>query len=144
MGLESKRQYHVRIEGLRKDIARLDDSIRALMERLARLDGDWMARINAIDAELAALMGRIRDVMHKMRSYAEGKYTVTNEISIFDKLLSFEEQRLSSHQSQRRVTVNQRSSQSATSFSKSSESFSQSGTSFSQSSTSRRHLSSGY
>jgi len=105
MGLESKRQYHVRIEGLRKDIARLDDSIRALMERLARLDGDWMARINAIDAELAALMGRIRDVMHKMRSYAEGKYTVTNEISIFDKLLSFEEQRLSSHQSQRSVRV---------------------------------------
>merc|ERR1712131_226573 len=95
--------------------------------------------INAIDAELAALMGRIRDVMHKMRSYAEGKYTVTNEISIFDKLLSFEEQRLSSHQSQRRVTVNQRSSQNAASYSQS-----QSGTSFSQSSTSRRHLSSGY
>ena len=46
MGLESKRQYHVRIEGLRKDIARLDDSIRALMERLARLDGDWMARVS--------------------------------------------------------------------------------------------------
>merc|ERR1712098_520494 len=96
---------HGRIEALREDIARLEDSIRALTDKLRGLDGDWMARIKAVDAELAALMGRIRDVMHKMRSYAEGKYTVTNEISIFDKLLSFEEQRLSSHQSQRSVRV---------------------------------------
>jgi len=105
LALESKRQSHRRIEALREDIARLEDSIRALTDKLRGLDGDWMARIKAVDAELAALMGRIRDVMSKMRSYAEGKYTVTNEISIFDKLLSFEEQRLSAHTSQRSVRV---------------------------------------
>ena len=40
-----------------------------------------------------------------MREYAKGRYTVTNELAIYDKLLSFEEERLRSRAPQRRVTV---------------------------------------
>ena len=60
------------------------------------------ARVNA---ELEALKVQLRDLLKKMIEFAQSRYDVTNEISIYDKLVGFEEGRLSSHSSQYRVSV---------------------------------------
>ena len=39
----------------------------------------------------------MRKLLFEMRQYAESRYTVTNEVAIYDKLLGFEEGRLSTH-----------------------------------------------
>lgn len=55
-----------------------------------------------MDAELAALMSQLRELLQLMRQYAEARYTETNEVAIYDKLLSLEEQRVrESHMSER-------------------------------------------
>lgn len=48
-----------------------------------------------LDEELEALKNKLRELMMTMKEYAESKYTVTNEVAIYDKLLSFEESRIS-------------------------------------------------
>lgn len=52
-----------------------------------------MARI---DEDLEALKNKLRQLMMQMSEYAEARYTVTNEVAIYDKLLTSEEARLRS------------------------------------------------
>ena len=58
-----------------------------------------------MNTELEALKVQLRDLLKKMIEFAQSRYDVTNEISIYDKLVGFEEGRLSSHSSQYRVSV---------------------------------------
>ena len=47
----------------------------------------------------------MRKLLLELRQYAESRYTVTNEVAIYDKLLTFEESRLSSHS--QRVSISE-------------------------------------
>ena len=40
---------------------------------------------------------KLRELLSKMVAYAESQYTVTNEVSIYEKLLSFEDTRISTN-----------------------------------------------
>merc|ERR1712126_476047 len=126
LSLETKRRYSERMEILTADLAALDRAIRDLLDRLGRLEGEWLPK-NAADADLDALKAKLRELLSKMVAYAESKYSVTNEVAIYEKLLSFEDHRIRSSSKQRQVTVHKsvRSSQSSTQVS-------------------RRHHSSGY
>ena len=44
----------------------------------------------------------MRKLLLELRQYAESRYNVTNEVAIYDKLLGFEESRISTH-SQRAI-----------------------------------------
>lgn len=107
--LESRRRYADREEKLRKDIDELEVEISGWRGKLARLQGDWEPQLRRLDEELEALKNKLRELMMTMKEYAESKYTVTNEVAIYDKLLSFEESRIShaSTVSKKRVSVSQ-------------------------------------
>merc|ERR1712227_868935 len=60
-----------------------------------RMEGEWLPKINAADADLDALKMKLRELLSKMVAYAESQYSVTNEVSIYEKLLSFEDTRMS-------------------------------------------------
>merc|ERR1712012_115321 len=110
--LESRRRYADREEKLRKDIDELEVEISGWRGKLARLQGDWEPQLRRLDEELEALKNKLRELMMTMKEDAESKYTVTNEVAIYDKLLSFEESRIShaSTVSKKRVTVNSQTS----------------------------------
>merc|ERR1719500_2322754 len=52
----------------------------------------------------------MRKLLLELRQYAESRYNVTNEVAIYDKLLGFEESRISTHSQRRSVTVSSRTS----------------------------------
>ena len=54
---------------------------------------------------MEALKVRLRELLKKMIDFAQSRYDVTNEISIYDNLIGFEEKRLASIGSQHRVSV---------------------------------------
>ena len=89
--LESRRRYGERQEHLRRDITILEANIRDLNDKLSRLGPG-----PADDGDLEALKNKLRQLLMTMRQYAETKYTVTNEVAIYDKLLTYEESRLRS------------------------------------------------
>ena len=100
LSLETKRRYSERMEILTADLAALDRAIRDLLERLGRLEGEWLPQMNAADADLDALKAKLRELLSKMVAYAESKYSVTNEVAIYEKLLSFEDHRIRSSSKQ--------------------------------------------
>jgi len=105
LSLETKRRYSERMEILTADLAALDRAIRDLLDRLGRLEGEWLPQMNAADADLDALKAKLRELLSKMVAYAESKYSVTNEVAIYEKLLSFEDHRIRSSSKQRTVSV---------------------------------------
>ena len=55
--------------------------------------------------DLEALKVQLRELLKKMIAFAQSRYDITNEISIYGNLVGFEESRLSSHSSKYRVSV---------------------------------------
>ena len=55
------------------------------------------SQIRDVEAMMDARKVDMRKLLLELRQYAESRYTVTNEVAIYDKLLTFEESRLSSH-----------------------------------------------
>jgi len=103
--LESNRRYSERMELLTEDISKLEKAIRDLLDRLGRLEGEWLPKLNAADADLDALKMRLREMLSTMVAFAESQYTVTNEVAIYEKLLTFEQSRTSKPPTRRSVTV---------------------------------------
>lgn len=99
--LEVKRDYGRREQTLRWDIEQL-------LARIASIGRDFYPikeEIGRVGAELEALKVRLRELLKKMIDFAQSRYDVTNEISIYDNLIGFEEKRLASIGSQHRVSV---------------------------------------
>jgi len=92
--LETRRNYRFRIDTLSTDINSINEALRILQEKLARMEGDWMSQIRPLDDGLAAMKAQLREMLLKMVAYAESRYTVTNEVAIYEKLLGFEDKRL--------------------------------------------------
>merc|ERR1719500_1441212 len=47
----------------------------------------------------------MRKLLLELMQYAESRYNVTNEVAIYDKLLGFEESRISTHSQRKTVSV---------------------------------------
>ena len=43
--LETRRNYRYRIDALSTDINSINEALRILMEKLARMEGDWMSQV---------------------------------------------------------------------------------------------------
>ena len=54
----------------------------------------YVLQIRPLDDQLAARKVQLREMLMQMVAFAESKYTVTNEVAIYEKLLTSEEQRL--------------------------------------------------
>ena len=91
-----------RIAGIRRDFYPIKEEVSPVTVRGLLYFSHQTARVNA---ELEALKVQLRELLKKMIEYAQSRYDVTNEISIYDKLVGFEESRLASHSSQYRVSV---------------------------------------
>jgi len=105
LAMESSRNYQMRINSLSVDIDTLNASIRALNDRLAGLRGLWEPQIREIEAMMDARKADMRKLLLELRQYAESRYNVTNEVAIYDKLLGFEESRISTHSQRKTVSV---------------------------------------
>jgi len=110
LALEADRNYQVRIATLRSDIDALRPAIKAREDNLAGLESFWLPQIRDVEAMMDARKVDMRKLLLELRQYAESRYTVTNEVAIYDKLLTFEESRLSSHSQRRLSHVSVRSS----------------------------------
>merc|ERR1711915_759638 len=99
LDLERKRAYQLRIDQLLADI----DGLRS---RIGPLEG----KIGGLDAALNALKQKLRDLFDMFAAFAQSRYNETNEVSIYNYLLGFEEGRLADalHRVQRKVTVSER------------------------------------
>ena len=59
---------------------------------------------------MEALKIQLRELLKKMIAFAQSRYDITNEISIYDNLVGFEESRLAAHSSGYKVSVRTSSS----------------------------------
>ena len=118
LDLERRRDYRSREEMLRRDIELLQARIAGIRRDFYPIREEvspvtvnvhgllyFSSQTARVNAELEALKVQLRDLLKKMIEYAQSRYDVTNEISIYDKLVGFEESRLASHSSQYRVSV---------------------------------------
>jgi len=109
LDLERSRAYQLRINQLMADIRDFDSKIGFLEGKLGGLDGDYRNKLAHLDADLDALKHKLRDLFAKFSAFAQTRYNETNEISIYNHLLGFEEGRLGDnlHRVQRKVTVSE-------------------------------------
>merc|ERR1719412_317195 len=101
LDLERRRDYRAREEMLRRDIE-------LLQARIAGIRRDFYPikeETSRVNAELEALKVQLRELLKKMIEFAQSRYDITNEISIYDKLVGFEEFRLAQSSSSHRVSV---------------------------------------
>lgn len=59
------------------------------------LDLTCLSQLHELEAMMQATRDSMRKLLLELRQYAESRYNVTNEVAIYDKLLGFEETRLS-------------------------------------------------
>jgi len=110
LDLERKRAYQLRIDQLLADIDGLRSRIGPLEGKIGGLDAEYRGKLADLDAALNALKQKLRDLFGMFAAFAQSRYNETNEISIYNYLLGFEEGRLSDalHRVQRKVTVSER------------------------------------
>merc|ERR1712025_774013 len=109
LDLEKSRAYQLRIEQLLTDIKNFDSRIGSLEGKIGGLDGDFRNKLALLDAELNGLKQKLRDLFAMFSAFAQSRYNETNEVSIYNNLLGFEEGRLADnvHKVQRKVTVSE-------------------------------------
>jgi len=109
LDLERSRAYQLRINQLLGDIRDFDSRIGSLEGRLGGLDADYRNKLGLLDADLDALKRKLKDLFAMFSAFAQSRYNETNEISIYNNLLGFEEGRLADnvHKVQRKVTVSE-------------------------------------
>merc|ERR1719318_822638 len=107
--LERTRAYQLRINQLMADIRDFDSKIGSIEGRLGGLDADYRNKLAHLDADLNALKQKLRDLFAMSSAFAQTRYNETNEVSIYNYLLGFEEGRLADilHRVQRKVTVSE-------------------------------------
>jgi len=104
--LEAKRDYGRRQETLRRDI----EELQARIASVRRDFHPMKQEIIRVSAGLEELKVQLRELLKKMIAFAQSRYDVTNEISIYDNLVGFEESRLAAHSSGYKVSVRTSSS----------------------------------
>merc|ERR1712142_170646 len=109
LDLERKRAYQLRIDQLLADIDGLRSRIGPLEGKIGGLDAEYRGKLADLDAALNALKQKLRDLFGTFAAFAQSRYNETNEISIYNYLLGFEEGRLADalHRVQRKVTVSE-------------------------------------
>jgi len=107
LDIERAREYQRRIDQLRADIRDLESKIGFSDAKLGGLDADYRSKLLRLDADLDALKKKLRDLFLKFSAFAQSRYNETNEISIYNYLLGFEEGRLGSYKEMRKVTVSE-------------------------------------
>jgi len=109
LDLESSRAYQLRINHLLADIRDFDSRIGSLEGKIGGLDADYRNKLGHLDADLNALKKKLRDLFAMFSAFAQTRYNETNEVSIYNSLLGFEEGRLTDnmHRVQRKVTVSE-------------------------------------
>jgi len=107
LNIERARDYQRRIDQLRADIRDLESKIGFMDGKIGGLDADYRSKLIHLDADLDALKKKLRDLFVKFSAFAQSRYNETNEISIYNHLLGFEEGRLGSYKEMRKVTVSE-------------------------------------
>eukprot|EP00092_Neocalanus_flemingeri_P036624 GFUD01039877.1.p1 GENE.GFUD01039877.1~~GFUD01039877.1.p1 ORF type:complete len:444 (-),score=112.38 GFUD01039877.1:135-1466(-) len=109
LDLERSRAYQLRINQLMADIRDFDSKIGSLEGKVGGLDADYRNKLVHLDADLEALKQKLRELFMKFSAFAQTRYNETNEVSIYNHLLGFEEGRLTGnlHRVQRKVTVSE-------------------------------------
>jgi len=109
LDLERSRAYQLRINQLMADIRDFDSKIGGLEGKLGGVDADYRNKMVHLDGDLNALKQKLRDLFAKFSAFAQTRYNETNEVSIYNNLLNFEEGRLTTaqHSVQRKVTVSE-------------------------------------
>merc|ERR1712013_296136 len=109
LDIERSRAYQIRINHLLGDIRDFDSRIGALEGRIGGLDADYRNKLSLLDLDLDKLKQKLRDLFAMFSAFAQTRYNETNEVSIYNSLLGFEEGRLadSLHKVQRKVTVSE-------------------------------------
>ena len=110
LDIERSRAYQMRINHLLADIHDFDSRIGALEGRIGGLDADYRDKVRKnvsnyclyyihvqlshLDADLDKLKQKLRDLFAMFSAFAQTRYNETNEVSIYNSLLGFEEGRL--------------------------------------------------
>merc|ERR1712013_220829 len=109
LDIERSRAYQIRINHRLGDIRDCDSRIGALEGRIGGLDADYRKKLSLLDLDLDKLKQKLRDLFAMFSAFAQTRYNETNEVSIYNSLLGFEEGRLAGNvgKVQRKVTVSE-------------------------------------
>jgi len=92
--LERMRNYQGRINQLDTDRARLEDVIRNMEGNIDHLAMEYKGQLASLDQQLADLKSRLRDLFEEFSSFAKWKYGHSHEITIYSRLMQYEQSRL--------------------------------------------------
>jgi len=103
--LERMRNYQGRIDQLKTDRDRLEDIIQRAEGNIGNSALEYKDQLAALDLQLAAFKSKLKDLFSEFSSFAGWKYGHTHEISIYSRLLQYEQGRLEEDRPGKAVSV---------------------------------------
>jgi len=110
--LERMRNYQGRINQLETDRDRLEGAIKQAEGNIGNLALEYRDQLAALDQKLGALKSQLRELFTEFSSFAKWKYGHSHEITIYSRLLQYEQGRLEETKPPKQVSVEERTERS--------------------------------
>eukprot|EP00092_Neocalanus_flemingeri_P015332 GFUD01016584.1.p1 GENE.GFUD01016584.1~~GFUD01016584.1.p1 ORF type:complete len:510 (+),score=191.20 GFUD01016584.1:123-1652(+) len=110
--LERMRNYQGRIDQLETDRDRLEGIIRMAEGNIGNLALEYKDQLADLDQKLEALKFKLRDLFTEFSSFAKWKYGHSHEITIYSRLLQYEQGRLEENKPPMQVSVEEKTERS--------------------------------
>jgi len=106
--LEKMRNYQGRINQLDTDRNRLEEVIRNMEGSIDHLELEYKDQLAALDQQLVDLKARLRSLFEEFSSFAKWKYGHSHEVTIYSRLMQYEQNRLEETKPPKQVSVTER------------------------------------